>query len=222
MTFHPPRTATADDPLRLGILLSGGGRTMTNLAEVIESQQIPAQIVCVISSREGVKGLDRARALGVEPVVVPRKQYDSPAAFSDVVWQALEDAGAELICLAGFLSLLDLPEERVGQVLNIHPGLLPSFGGPGMYGQRVHEAVIAKGCKVSGCTVHFCDNTYDTGPILVQRTVPVKTSDTADDLAARVFEQECIAYPEALAAIAQGRVNRRPDGSVWITEPGTH
>jgi len=205
-TFHLPRRATAADPLRLGILLSGGGRTMTNLAHAIEQQGIPAKIVGVISSRDGVAGLDRARTLGIEPVVIPRKQHDTPATFSDVVWHRLRDAGVELVCQAGFLCLLHIPGDQLGKVINIHPSLLPSFGGKGMYGSRVHQAVHNAGCKVTGCTVHLCDNTYDTGPILIQRTCPVLPTDTPDDIAARVFQEECTAYPQAVQAFAEGNV----------------
>jgi len=204
--YRLPRAATPDNPLRVGILLSGGGRTMTNLAQQIKRQGVPARIVHAISSRPNVAGLDRARELGIEPTVIDRKRHQAPAEFSDLVWRQLRQADAELICLAGFLSLLEIPDDQLGRVINIHPALLPSFGGPGMYGRKVHRAVLSHGCKLSGCTVHFCDNTYDTGPILVQRACPVEPTDTADELAARVFEQECIAYPQAVDALSRGRV----------------
>jgi folate-dependent phosphoribosylglycinamide formyltransferase PurN len=103
--------------------------------------------------------------------------------------------------MAGFLSLWRIPEAFLGRVINIHPALLPEFGGREMYGRRVHEAVLAAGKTVSGCTVHYCDNEYDHGPVILQRQVPVLPTDTADDLAARVFAEECIAYPEAIRRI---------------------
>jgi phosphoribosylglycinamide formyltransferase-1 len=112
----------------------------------------------------------------------------------------------DLVCLAGWLHLLPIPDDFRHRVLNIHPSLLPAFGGKGMYGRRVHEAVLAYGAKVSGCTVHFADDTYDTGPVLVQKCVPVLAGDDPDALAARVFAAECEAYPEAVGLVASGRV----------------
>ncbi|MCC7146687.1 MAG: phosphoribosylglycinamide formyltransferase [Phycisphaeraceae bacterium] len=193
-------------PLRLAVLLSGGGRTMVNLAEKIEDGLLHARIAAVISSRADAAGIQRARERSLHVEIAPRKQLNSTAEFSDVVWKLVRKASADLVCLAGFMSLLNIPDDFVSRVVNIHPALLPSFGGPGMYGRHVHEAVLAAGCKVSGCTVHFCDQTYDTGPIIVQRTCPVLEDDTPDTLAARVFEQECLAYPEALNLLAAGRV----------------
>jgi phosphoribosylglycinamide formyltransferase 1 len=122
------------------------------------------------------------------------------------VWNAVRHANPDLVCLAGWLHLLPIPDDLRHRVLNIHPSLLPAFGGKGMYGRHVHEAVLAYGAKVSGCTVHFADDSYDTGPILVQKCVPVLTGDTPDTLAARVFAAECEAYPEAIRLIAAGGV----------------
>jgi folate-dependent phosphoribosylglycinamide formyltransferase PurN len=118
----------------------------------------------------------------------------------------LDERKVNLVCMAGFLSYWVIPERYLGRVMNIHPALLPAFGGDGMYGHRVHEAVLARGCKVSGCTVHFVNNTYDDGPIVLQRAAPVRAEDAPDDLAARVFEQECLAYPEAIRLFAEGRL----------------
>ena len=125
---------------------------------------------------------------------------------ADRVWSAVRDYAPNLVCFAGWLHLLPIPDDFRHRVLNIHPSLLPAFGGKGMYGHHVHEAVLAYGAKVSGCTVHFADDTYDTGPILVQKCVPVKEGDDPDTLAARVFQAECDAYPEAIELIAAGRV----------------
>jgi folate-dependent phosphoribosylglycinamide formyltransferase PurN len=120
------------------------------------------------------------------------------ATFSHELFGQIAASGAELVCLAGWLNLLQVPAEMVGRVMNIHPALLPSFGGKGMYGKKVHQAVLDHGCKISGCTVHFVDNDYDSGPIVLQRTCPVRDTDTAESLAARVFEQEKLALPEAI------------------------
>jgi folate-dependent phosphoribosylglycinamide formyltransferase PurN len=122
--------------------------------------------------------------------------------------------------MAGFLSYWIIPDRYLGRVMNIHPALLPAFGGEGMYGHRVHEAVLARGCKVSGCTAHFVNNTYDDGPIILQRAVPVRADDTPDDLAARVFREECLAYPEAIRLFAQGRL--RIEGRVVHVDDSTH
>ena len=120
-----------------------------------------------------------------------------------------------LVCMGGFLSLWLFPDEFYARVMNIHPALLPDFGGKGMHGHHVHEAVLAAGRVVSGCTVHFCDNKYDHGPIILQRQIPVKPGDTPDTLAARVFEEECVAYPEAVQAFADGRVRLVNHEVIW-------
>ena len=185
-------------PLRLAVLLSGSGRTMVNLHEAIEAGELHASIGVVVSSRPDVGGIERADELGLPVHVVPRREFESVEAFSDEIWQIVRASDADLVCLAGFLSLLRIPDDYAGRVLNIHPALLPNYGGKGMYGHHVHEAVIAAGDRESGCTVHVCNNEYDRGPILLQRRCPVEPGDTADTLAARVFEQECLAFPEAI------------------------
>jgi phosphoribosylglycinamide formyltransferase-1 len=192
-------------PLRLVVLLSGGGTTLQNFIDQIGAGKLPARIQRVIGSRPDAYGLERARKVGIPTLVVPRKEC-TPEEFSRRLAEAIRQARADLVCMAGFLSLWTIPEDYTGRVMNIHPALLPSFGGKGYYGHRVHEAVLAAGCKVSGCTVHFADNVYDHGPIIVQRCVPVLEDDTPDTLAARVFEQECIAYPEAIRLFAEGRL----------------
>jgi len=211
----PPESPEPLEPIRLAVMISGGGRTLQNIAELIEQGELNAVVPIVISSRENVFGLERAKNLNISSVVVPRKQYERPSEFSDVIWEHVRKAGANYVCLAGFLSLLAIPDDFINRVVNIHPGLLPSFGGQGMFGHHVHEAVLKAGCKVSGCTVHFCDQTYDTGPIILQRTCPVLEDDTPDTLAARVFEEELIAMPDAIKLIADGRVNVR-DGRTFI------
>lgn len=201
-----PKNCTIPRPIRLAVLLSGGGTTMQNLAERIATGELNATITTVISSTDQADGLGRARRLQLPTTVVTRKDYDNPDQFSERVFSLIRAAQVDLVCLAGFLNLLVIPDDFAQRVVNIHPALLPSFGGKGMYGRRVHEAVLEAGCKVSGCTVHFCDQSYDTGAIIVQRACPVLEDDTAASLAKRVFMQECIAYPEAIRLIAAGRV----------------
>jgi phosphoribosylglycinamide formyltransferase-1 len=189
------------DPLRLVCLVSGGGTTFQNLLDRSAAGPFPARIVGVVSSRADVFGVKRAERAGI-PAVVAAK---GPG-FAERVWTAVREFRPDLVCLAGWLHLLPIPNDFRHRVLNIHPSLLPAFGGKGMYGHHVHEAVLTYGAKVSGCTVHFADDTYDTGPILVQKCVPVKDGDSPDTLAARVFQAECEAYPEAIQLIAAGRV----------------
>ena len=194
------------NPLRLGVLISGSGRTMVNFAERIADGTLNATIAIVIASRADVAGVERARGLDLPTVIVPRKQFADVDSFSDAISAELDRAGVDLVTMAGFLSLYKIPDRYRWKVLNIHPALLPKFGGQGMYGHKVHEAVLAAGEKESGCTVHFADNAYDRGPILLQRSCPVLPGDSPDSLADRVFEQELIAYPEAINLIAVGRV----------------
>jgi len=196
-------------PLRIAALISGGGTTVQNVAEAIQAGKLNASIVTVISSRPGVKGLERARDLDLPTNVVNRKDYADVEAFSEAIWDIVRGVEADIVCLMGFLSLIRIPDDYAERVVNIHPALLPSFGGHGLYGHHVHEAVLAAGCKVSGCTVHFADQTYDTGPIIVQRTCPVLEDDTADTLAARVFAEERKAYLETLQLLAAGRVEHQ-------------
>ena len=191
-------SAPVSHSTRLAVLISGGGRTMLNLHEVIHRGELNAEIAVVIGSRPELAGLARAKAAGLRVEVVDRKAFGNVDAFSEHIFRIVRDAGADLVCLAGFLSLLNIPADYEGRVINIHPALLPKFGGKGMYGHHVHEAVLAAGERESGCTVHHCTNVYDEGGTIVQRRVPVMPGDTADTLAARVFEQECIAYPEAI------------------------
>lgn len=192
--------------LRLAVLLSGSGTTLQNLVDEIRAGWLDASIELVIASRQGLKGSERAEAAGLAHRVIARKSFADVASFSDEVFGRLDEARVDLVCLAGWLSLLEIPEKYLGRMMNIHPALLPSFGGKGMYGHFVHEAVLAHGCKVSGCTVHFVDNTYDNGPIIVQRVCPVQEDDSPETLAARVFEQEKIAYPEAIRLFGERRI----------------
>jgi phosphoribosylglycinamide formyltransferase-1 len=201
-----------DPPIRLGVLISGGGTTLVNLAKRIRDGRLHAQIPLVIASRE-CTGIARTGELGLACELLARKSFDNVTRYSDALFDRLRTAGVDLVVLAGFLSRIEIPADFEHRVINIHPALIPAFCGHGMHGRHVHEAVLARGCKVSGCTVHFCDNEYDHGPIILQRCVPVLDDDTPDTLAARVFEAECEAYPAAIELIAAGKV-RILDGRV--------
>ena len=192
--------------LRLGVLISGGGKTLLNILECIEKGELNAEVPVVISSRSKVKGVERALKAGLDVKVIRTKDFSDVDEFSKQLEETLVAAEVDLVIQGGWLCLWKIPERYIDKVMNIHPALLPSFGGKGMWGHHVHEAVLAASCKVSGCTVHFCTNEYDNGPIIVQRTCRVEEGDTADTLANRVFEQECIAYPEAIRMFAQGRI----------------
>jgi formyltetrahydrofolate-dependent phosphoribosylglycinamide formyltransferase len=188
------------------VLLSGGGTTLLNMLECIAAGDLPAEVSTVIASRE-CKGVERAEAAGLEVHVVPYRDMPDRDAYSAAIIEHLDAAAVDLVCMAGFLSLWTIPRRYEGRVMNIHPALLPSFGGRGMHGRRVHEAVLEHGCKVSGCTVHLADNHYDTGPIVLQKCVPVAEDDTPETLAGRVFEAECEVYPEAIELFAAGRLS---------------
>lgn len=187
---------------RLLVLLSGSGRTMVNLVERSRGGRLAAEVVRVVASR-ACGGVERARELGVPAEIVAG---EIPGAR---LLELARGARADYVVLAGYLRKVEIPRELEGRVVNIHPALLPSFGGRGMYGERVHRAVLEAGCKVSGCTVHLCTAEYDRGPILVQRACPVLADDDEHTLAARVFAEECEAYPEAIAALVEGRVEVR-------------
>lgn len=191
--------ASLKPSLRLTVLISGSGSTLQNLIDRTRAAELPATIVGVVASRGGIFGIERAQQAHLPVHVVERSPTTT---FSERVFAAIRASEPDLVVLAGWLHLLQIPADFENRVLNIHPSLLPAFGGPGMYGRYVHEAVLASGATVSGCTVHFADNTYDTGPIVLQREVPVLKSDTPSTLAARVQAAECDAYPEAIRKIA--------------------
>jgi formyltetrahydrofolate-dependent phosphoribosylglycinamide formyltransferase len=194
-------------PIRLAVLLSGSGTTLQNLLDRIADGRLAAQVVCVVSSSGEAFGLERARRAGVPAYVVERKRCASRTEFSNRILDHCRQAGAELVCMAGFLQLLEIPPDFLGRVMNIHPALIPAFCGRGFHGLHVHRAALEAGVKLSGCTVHFADNEYDHGPIILQRAVPVEDDDTPETLAARVFAVECEAYPEAIRLFAAGRLH---------------
>jgi phosphoribosylglycinamide formyltransferase-1 len=202
---------------RLGILLSGSGSTYENLANACAARRMLAEIAVVVSSSPTAGGIARARRLG-HPVVVAKEP--------DAVTAALLEARCDWVAMCGWLRYYDPPTAMAGRVVNVHPSLLPAFGGQGMYGHHVHDAVLAHGCRISGCTVHLVEGGYDTGAILAQRAVPVLDDDDASRLAARVQAAERAVYPEVLAALMQGALagngrRRRLAGCLtggWIGE----
>jgi formyltetrahydrofolate-dependent phosphoribosylglycinamide formyltransferase len=200
-----------DQTLRIVVLISGAGTTLRNLIDKIVAGQLRAEICAVISSAAAAKGLGHAAAASIPASVIEPKSFAAPADFSSAVFDRCRAARADLVVMGGWLKLLPIPPDFAGRVINIHPALIPSFCGKGMYGPRVHEAVLASGAKVSGCTVHFVDDRYDHGPIIAQRTVPVLDGDTPDSLAARVFAVECELYPQVINWIADGLIALPPN-----------
>jgi len=185
-------------PIKLAVLVSGGGRSLENLADEIASGALDAHVGLVIANKHGIGALERCERLGIPARVIDADRALAPSDFSAEVFGAIEAAGCDLAVLAGFLRFLPIPDAWIGRVINIHPSLLPAFGGKGYYGDRVHTAVLERGVQFTGCTVHYVDNEYDHGPILLQRCIPVEPSDDVSSLAARVFEEERLALPEAI------------------------
>ena len=194
-------------PVRLAVCVSGGGTTLQNLIHSVRSGELAAEVVRVIASGPSCGAIGRASAAGIDCTVLKASDFPDAAAYGEAVFADCEAAGADLVLLAGFLKRVGVPDAWRYRVLNIHPSLIPAFCGEGFYGRRVHEAALARGVKVSGCTVHFVDDQYDHGPVVMQRCVPVLSDDTPERLAARVFEQECQVYPEAVRLVASGRLS---------------
>jgi phosphoribosylglycinamide formyltransferase-1 len=188
--------------LRLAVLISGSGRTLENLLERITAGRLAATVSVVVSSRADVRGVQIAERARVPVRVIP-PGAESVEAWSEAVFQACTAAAADLVVMAGFLHLVKIPRAFVGRVINIHPSLLPAFGGQGFHGLNVHRAVLERGCTVSGCTVHLVDDEYDHGRVLLQRAVPVLPDDSPESLAARVFAAECETLPEAIAKLGR-------------------
>lgn len=204
-TDSPRTPPIVSPPIRLAVCVSGGGTTLQNLIDRIADGRLSAEVVQVIASRAGIGAIGKAQKAGV-PVEVIERRGRPVAEFSAEVYAPIRATRADLVILGGFLSLLDIPDDYEGKVINIHPSLIPAFCGKGYHGEAVHKAAIEAGAKVSGCTVHFADRTYDTGPIIIQSPVPILDTDTPHDLAARVFAAECEALPEAITLYAQGRL----------------
>jgi formyltetrahydrofolate-dependent phosphoribosylglycinamide formyltransferase len=196
--------------LKLAVLISGSGRTLKNFIDLAANDELPVDIRLVVSSSASAGGLRFAEEAGIATGVLCRGDFPSGAAgdvsYGNAIFSACREAEVDYVAMAGFLKLAPVPEDFSGRVVNIHPSLIPSFCGHGMYGNRVHQAVIESGVKVTGVTVHFVDNEYDAGPIIWQQPVPVFEDDTADTLGKRVFEAEKEAYPQVLKQLAAGRI----------------
>jgi formyltetrahydrofolate-dependent phosphoribosylglycinamide formyltransferase len=199
-------TGPSSRRLRVAVLLSGEGTSLENLCEQIDAGAVPAEVVLVIASKEGAGGLARAERRGIPAAAVPRKTFRDVAAFNDAIHAELAKHEVDLVALLGFLSPFELRGRFEGRAINVHPALIPAFCGKGFYGDRVHEAVLAAGVRVSGATVHFADDRYDSGPIILQEAVPVLDGDTPETLAARVQTAERRLVPEAIRLFAEGRL----------------
>ncbi len=194
--------------LKVAVFLSGGGTTLRNLLEKQNCGQLNVEFRLVISSKPHAGGLEIARNAGIEAQVIRKSEYGKDAAaYSLAMFDPCRRAEIDLVVMGGFLQHVLIPDDFINRVINIHPALIPSFCGKTMYGSHVHAAALEYGVKVSGCTVHFVDNQYDNGPILLQRTCPVLDNDTPQTLAARVFAEECEALPEAIRTICDGNVH---------------
>lgn len=187
--------------LNMAVLLSGSGRTLDNFHERIKNNTLAGKIQVVVSNVAGVLGLSKAEKYGYPAFHIPD---------NDGINKLLEDYDVDIVCLAGYLKLYSPPPEFARAVINIHPSLIPSFCGDGFYGHHVHEAVLARGCMVSGCTVHFANENYDEGPIILQKCVELSYEDDADTIADKVFAIECEAFPEAI-----NRVDERGIDFFW-------
>ncbi len=196
--------------LKLAVLISGSGRTLKNFIDLAAAGELPVDIRLVISNTLSAGGLQFAQDARIPIQIISRGDFpagaDGDQIFGEAIFSACREAGVDYVVMAGFLKLAPVPADFAGRVVNIHPALIPAFCGHGMYGNRVHQAVLDAGVKVTGCTVHFVDNQYDCGPIIWQQPVPVFDDDTADTLGGRVFEAEKEAYPHVLKLLAAGRV----------------
>ena len=206
MARFQPLSEPIPRPIRLAVLISGGGTTLVNLMSKIRAGTLNAEIPLVVASRANCSGVARSAELGLRCEIVERKSFGSVQEFSDTIFHLCRESKVDLIVCGGFLSIMNIPNEYAGRVINIHPSLIPAFCGKGFHGHHVHEAVLARGTRISGCTVHFVDDEYDHGPIILQKAVPVLDNDTADQLAARVFAAECETLPEAIRMFASGKL----------------
>ncbi|MEM9828083.1 MAG: phosphoribosylglycinamide formyltransferase [Planctomycetota bacterium] len=190
--------STVCSSLPIAVFLSGGGRTLANLIHHQREYDLPIDIRMVMASREGIGGIQIAKDAGIETRVVSKRDCASDDAYRDAMFGPPNAVGVSHVVMAGFLKHVLIPDGFTDRVLNIHPSLLPAFGGTGMYGMNVHRAVVRRGVQVTGCTVHRVDNQYDNGPIVLQRWCRVEPDDTPEQVAAKVFELECEALPTAL------------------------
>ncbi len=191
---------------RIAFLLSGAGSTLRNLLERVRTGAVPGQVVVVVADRPEVGGLALAREHEIPALVVSRSLHRGRARYGRALEEALRPYAPDLVVLGGFLTLFDIPPDWHGRVLNVHPSLLPAFGGEGCYGAHVHRQALARGVRFSGCTVHFVTDEVDGGPIVDQAVVPVEPGDTVESLAHRVQAAERELYPRCVADVLTGRV----------------
>ena len=198
------------DKKRIAVFISGGGSNLQALVDASKSGILSADVVWVVSNMRKAFGLKRAENEHIETFIYKKKNYDSSQSAGDELYQKLQERHIDYIVLAGYLQLLPQQVVRVykNRILNIHPALLPKYGGKGMYGQNVHKAVLESGDSESGVTVHLVDEIYDNGKILEQVKVPVIENDTPESLAARVLEQEHILLPRAMEKLSKGKYER--------------
>lgn len=196
--------------IRIAVMVSGQGRgsNMQAIIDACASGKVKGEVVLVLGVKDDAPAMERARSQGIETVAISPKSFDSVDKYDNAVFQALQAAQIDLICLAGYMRVLgqSVVDAYRNRIMNVHPALIPSFCGKGMYGHHVHEAVIARGVKVTGVTVHLVDEDYDTGPIILQTVVPVEQDDDPDTLAARVLTFEHKTYTDAISLFADGRL----------------
>ncbi len=173
----------ANNKIRLAVLLSGNGSTLQYFLDRFQEGKLAGEVVLVVSNNPDAFGLERARKAGVQTEVVEWKKFQPVELPSEKVFNFCRQAKVDLVCLAGFLKLIHIPKDFEIRVMNVHPALIPAFCGKGFYGRHVHEEVLVAGVKITGCTIHFADNEYDHGPIILQRPVEVEDQDTAETLA---------------------------------------
>jgi phosphoribosylglycinamide formyltransferase-1 len=204
--------------MNIAVFASGRGSNFHAILEAIDSGLLPARVVLLLSNRSDAGALDLARSRGIPVLYLSRNQCSSDEEFADRMLAALGARHADLIALAGYLKKIPSSVIRhyAHRIVNIHPALLPFFGGAGMYGHFVHEAVIASGMKISGATVHIVDEEYDHGAILIQKTVDIERGDTAETLAEKVLHVEHEIFPLALKAFAEGNVMIEGK-KAWVT-----
>lgn len=197
-------------PIKIAVLVSGQGRgsNMQAIIDSCKSGRINGKVALVLGVKDNAPAMERAREAGIRTAAVSPKAFETLEAYDNAVYDTLREANIDLICLAGYMRILGqkVIDEWRNRIMNVHPALIPSFCGKGMYGHHVHEAVIERGVKYSGATVHFVDEEYDTGPVILQSIVPVEQDDTPDDLAARVLKAEHATYSEAISLFAEGRL----------------
>ncbi|MCB1650485.1 MAG: phosphoribosylglycinamide formyltransferase [Alphaproteobacteria bacterium] len=197
--------------LNLAVLISGSGSNLQALIDACKAPDYPAQINIVISNRPDAYGLERAKKEGIPAIAIDHKDYTSRAAFEAALQNALEQHPVDLICLAGFMRILtaEFIEKWPHKIINTHPALLPKFGGKGMYGEHVHQAVLNAGETESGASIHYVIPEVDQGPLILQQSVPVRPNDTIETLSARVIDQEHIIYPRAVRLIAKEKLKQQ-------------